>query len=238
MPLTKPAITPAVPGEPITAQGWNEVVDGVDDLFDAVLAIGTGVAEIQPTAGGATVAGAIVVAEPLGEGNPVPAIPPFGPRETYSVVGVAPGNWRIHVAAAGFVTEARDVELPLTETLVVEMTPAGATVPDLFGTSISEAIRELAALGVDIERVIDTTGREISPFDVPADQTDSPVLVQLPHAGEVLPARGNVRLVVAAPVRRTSTVTMPSLIGLTYDEVVEVLERLGLRVGATTTRTI
>ena len=86
--------------------------------------------------------------------------------------------------------------------------------------------------------VFDTTGREISPFDIPADQTDSPVLLQLPAAGTVIPAGGGVRLVVAAPVRQTSTVTMPSLIGLTHDEVVEVLGRLGLRIGTTTTRSI
>ena len=238
MPLTKPAITPAVPGEPITAQGWNEIVGGVDDLFDAVLAIGTGVAEIQPTVGGSTVAGAIVVAEPLGEGNPVAAIPPFGPRATYSLVGVTPGNWRIHVAATGFATESREVTIPLTDPLVVEMTVAGAVLPDLFGVAASEAVGILGGLGVDVERIIDTTGREISPFDIPADQTDSPVLMQLPAADTVVATSGDVRLVIGAPVRKTSTVTMPSLVGLTYDEVVEVLDRLGLRIGATTTRTI
>jgi hypothetical protein len=238
MPLTKPAITPAVPGEPITAQGWNEIIGGVDDLFDAVLAIGTGLAEVRPTAGGATVAGAIVVAEPLGEGNPVVAIPPFGPRVTYSIVGVNPGNWRIHVAAIGYAVESRDVTLPLDDPLVVELTLAGAAVPDLFGVGATEAVAKLGELGITVSRVIDTTGREISPFDIPADQSDSPVLLQLPAAGTVVGTGSGVRLAIAAPVRRTSTVTMPSLIGLTYDEVVEVLDRLGLRVGTTSTRTI
>ncbi len=238
MALTKPAIAEAVPGAPITAQAWNEIVGGVDDLFDALLAFGTGVAEIHPTHDGDVVAGAIVVAEPLGEGNPVVAIPPFGPRSSYTIAGTNPGNWRIHVAAPGFNTETRDVELPLDGPRVVELTRAGAVVPDVFGEPISEAVELLTELGLDIERIIDTTGREISPFDIPADQTDSPVLMQLPAAGAVLPSSGDVRLVVAAPVRRTSTVTMPSLVGLTYDEVVEVLERIGLRVGRTTTRTV
>jgi beta-lactam-binding protein with PASTA domain len=46
-----------------------------------------------------------------------------------------------------------------------------------------------------------------------------------------------VRLVIAGAVRRDNTVTMPSLVGLRYDEVVEVLDRLGLRVGKTETLT-
>ena len=238
MSLTKPAIAEAIPGAPITAQAWNEIVGGVDDLFDALLALGTGVAEIRPTHDGDVVAGAIVVAEPLGEGNPAAAIPPFGPRSSYTIAGVNPGNWRIHVAVGGFNTETREVELPLDAPLVVELTLAGSRVPDVFGEPVSEVVQLFAELGLDVERIIDTTGREISPFDIPADQTDSPVLMQLPPAGAVVPSTGDVRLVVAAPVRRTSTVTMPSLVGLTYDEVVEVLQRIGLRVGRTTTRTV
>ena len=40
MALTKPALTHVNPGEPVTAQGWNTILDGVGDLFDAVLAFG------------------------------------------------------------------------------------------------------------------------------------------------------------------------------------------------------
>lgn len=237
MALTKPAITQAVPGEPITAQAWNEVVGGVDELFDAVLAIGTGLAEVEVVDDGAPVKGAVVIAEPLGEGNPVVAVPPFGGRSSHSVVGVNPGNWRLHITADDYQNEIREVELPLNERLVVQVTPLGSATPDLFGISVGEAITMLGGGKNIVERVIDTLGHELSPFAIPEDQLSSPVLFQQPEAGTTMTPEIRVRLVIAAPVQRKTTVTMPSLVGLEYDEVVEVLDRLGLRVGKTETLT-
>ena len=237
MALIKPAITDAIPGEPITAQAWNEIVGGLDDLFDAVLAIGTGLAEVEAVEDGQPVRGAVIVAEPLGEGNPVIAVPPFGSRTAHSIVGVNPGNWRLHVSAEGYKTETREVELPLSDRLVVEMSRVGPAMPDVFGMGAVLAFKTLAELGIEIERMIDTIGHEISPFDIPSDQSDSPVLLQEPPPGTSMQPGDRVRIVIAGAVRRENTVTMPSLVGLEYDEVVEVLDRLGLRVGKTQTLT-
>ncbi|CAN5117181.1 hypothetical protein BH18ACT4_BH18ACT4_06260 [soil metagenome] len=235
MALTKPALASAVAGHPITAQGWNDITTGVLALYDAVLALGTGSAEISVVAGGAPVAGAKVIAEPLGEGTPVAALAPFGGRTTYLMVGVTPGNWRVHVEAGGFTTEQRDVSVPLAETLVVPLTPSGSTVPDLFALGAQDAKSKLAEVGLQIERIMDVTGQDVSPFDIPADHQNSSVLSQLPAAGAVVnPTVTRVRLVVAAALGVTDSVTMPSLVGLTYDEMVQVLTGLGLAVGKTT----
>ena len=63
--------------------------------------------------------------------------------------------------------------------------------------------------------------------------------MQLPDAGDVLdPGSDRVRLVLAVAIDQVPTVTMPSLIGLSADEVATVLNQLGLVLGRTTVRSL
>jgi len=150
MPLTTPSLATVTAGEPVTAQGWNQLVTGLTALYGAVIALGGGTLEVTvntqiPAPAGATATvvplpAADVVAEPLGEGRPVRAIPPFGSRIAHLLVGLTDGPWRIHVQADGFTAEARDVTLPADNPPVVSMTRAGVVVPDLFGTSMQAAL--------------------------------------------------------------------------------------------------
>src|SRR5215471_4987806 len=121
MPLTTPSLATVTAGEPVTAQGWNQLVTGLTALYTAVIALGGGMLEVTvntqipvPTGAAGTLPtviqlpAAIVVAEPLGEGRPVRAIPPFGSRTAHLLVGLTDGQWRVHVQADGFTAEARD----------------------------------------------------------------------------------------------------------------------------------
>jgi hypothetical protein len=239
MPLTKPALANVTPGQPVTAQAWNTIVDGLGTLYDAVLAIGTGVLQVRVEAGGNPLPGAQVVGVPLGEGNPIVALPLYGDVTTYELTGVTPGNWRILVQAPGFAAETRDVTAPATEPLVVSLTPAGVVVPDLFGVAAQEALARLQTLGLSVDLILDITGHEVSRATLPPQYQNSPVLLQLPEAGSVLdPASQRVRLVVAAAIEQLPVVTMPSLIGLSQDEVATVLNQLGLVLGTTTVRNL
>ena len=239
MALTKPALANVNPGEPVTAQGWNAVVDGLDDLYDAVLAIGTGILHVSVTRGDAAVDGAQVVAVPQAGGNPVAAVPLYGDQSTYQLVGVNPGNWRLFVEAEGFNPEVLDVTVPTSEPVAVNLTLAGVPVPDLFGVPAEEALSRLATAGFAVDLILDITGHEVSRVSLPPQFQNSPVLMQLPDAGTLLdPATGHVRLVLAVAIDRVPTVTMPSLIGLNADEVASVLNQLGLVLGRTTVRNI
>jgi hypothetical protein len=237
MPLTKPPLATVTAGEPVTAQGWNALVDGLSDLYDAVIALGGGTLEVAVTEGPTPLAGATVVAEPLGEGQTVQALPPFGARTSHLLVGLTDGPWRVHVQANGYTAEVREVTMPHTDPLAVAMTIAGVRVPDLFGVGTRAALEQLRAAGIDADVLLDTTGREVSRTSLPPEYVDSPILAQLPSAGVVVPSgTGRVRLVVASALRREPVVTMPSLIGLTLGEANEVLDRLGLRVGVSSVR--
>lgn len=237
MAITKPTLTPAAPGQPVTAQAWNEFASGLSTLYDEVIALGGATLEVSVVFGGVPVGGAEIVAEPVGEGRPARAIPPFASRTSYLLVGLTTGNWRVHVRAAGFGTEVREVTLPREEQLVVELTRAGVALPDVFGLGLRAAKAKFAEVGLELDLVFDTTGRELPRASIPPEYDGSPVLAQDPERGEVVdPVTTRVRLLVASALRRDPVVTMPSLIGLTFDEAKQVLERLGLRVGETTIR--
>jgi hypothetical protein len=233
MSLSKPPLATVTPGEPVTAQGWNALVNGLSALYDAVIALGSGVLEVAVTSAGKPVT-ATVLAEPFGEGQPTAALPPYGTRTTHLLVGLTGGLWRVHVQSSGFVTETRDITVPTKAgPIAVPLTPAGVRVPDLFGVGALAALNKLRAAGIDADLLLDTTGQEISRTAVPPEYVDSPVLAQLPATGEVLPAgTGRVRLVVASALRRDPVVTMPSLVGLSLTEAKEVLEKVGLTLGS------
>src|SRR4051794_8331721 len=182
--LVKPPLASVEPGRPITAQGWNSIVDALGALYDAVLAIGSGSVTVSAQSDGHPVPGAQVVAEPVeGSGQPVDGLPLFGTRDSYLVTGVSDGAWRLFVSAPGFVSQTIEVTVPSAAPVTVNLVLAGKVVPDLFDQPLQGALAALSAAGVDVDVIVDALGQEISRTQVPADAQNSPVLVQYPGAG-------------------------------------------------------
>jgi hypothetical protein len=236
MALTKPALTNVQPGEPVTAQGWNTIVDGVGDLYDAVLAFGQGVLHISVLFNGDAIGGAQVVAEPAtGDLTPIAAVPLYGTVMTYAVIGVTAGQWHVYVSADGFQPQSQDVTIPVTDALVFNLTAAGVPVPDLFGVTAQDALTQLTTLNLDVDVILDVLGHEVPKTSLPPQYQNQPILDQFPPAGTVVdPSSQRLRLVVATALDQAPVVTMPSLVGLSYDEVASVLNGLGLKIGKTT----
>jgi hypothetical protein len=236
MALTKPALTHVNPGEPVTAQGWNTVLDGVGDLFDAVLAFGQGVLEVSVLFNSNPVDGAQVIAVPAtGDLTPLAAVPLYGTVTTYSVVGVTAGQWHVFVDAPGFQAQTQDVTIPASGPLVVNLLAAGVVVPDLFGVTAQDALTQLTTLNLDIDIILDVLGHEVPKTSMPPQYQNQPILDQFPPAGSVVdPSSQRLRLVVSTALDQSPVVTMPSLVGLSYDEVASVLDGLGLKIGKTT----
>jgi hypothetical protein len=236
MALTKPSLSNVNPGEPVTADGWNVIVNGLGALFDAVLALGHGVLEVSVQSGGATVIGAEVVAEPAaGDVTPIVAVPPYGSVTSYHVVGITTGLWHVYVSAPGFGSATQDVTIPATGPLAFNLTAAGKVLPDLFGTALQSGLGQLTTLGLNVDTILDVLGHEVPKTSLPPQYQNQPILHQLPFAGTVVdPANPQIRLVVATAIEQAPVVTMPSLVGLSYDEVASVLDGLGLKIGKTT----
>jgi PASTA domain len=236
MALTKPTLTHVNPGEPVTAQAWNTILDGVGGLFDAVLAFGQGVLEVSVLFNSNPVGGAQVIAVPAtGDLTPIAAVPLYGTVTNYSIVGVTAGQWHVFVSAPGFQQQTQDVTIPASSPLVVNLLAAGVVVPDLFGVGAQDALTQLNTLHLDVDTILDVLGHEVPKTSLPPQYQNQPILDQFPPAGTVVdPTSQRMRLVVSTALDQAPVVTMPSLVGLTYDEVANVLNGLGLKVGKTT----
>jgi len=172
---------------------------------------------------------------PQGDLTPIQAVPLYGSVATYSIVGVTAGQWHVFVSAPGFQPQTQDVEVPASAPLVFNLVAAGVVVPDLFGVTAQDALTHLAALNLNVDVILDVLGHEVPKTTLPPQYQNQPILDQLPPAGTVVdPTAQRLRLVVATALEQAPVVTMPSLVGLSYDEVASVLDGLGLKVGKTT----
>ena len=153
-----------------------------------MLAFGSGNFAVSVQADGAVVDGVEIVAEPVGEGLPVEALPLFGSRTTYLVTGVSDGAWRVHVSAAGYTPQTLDVTVPVAAPVTVNLARAGTVVPDLFGQPLLAALAVMRSAGLEADLLIDAFGEEISRSQVPAEYQNQPILTQLPEAGAVVDA--------------------------------------------------
>jgi beta-lactam-binding protein with PASTA domain len=149
---------------------------------------------------------------------------------------LVPGQYTVRASAPGFTPATDAATIPGTTALTLTMAPANPIMPDVFGQTLAAALAGLATRSIVVSRVVDVTGRDIAPASPDAEFRDSPVLLQRPAAGQPVLASTGAQLVVAASLRIEPSVEMPSLTGLTLDEVRTVLEDLGLVLGDVSTR--
>jgi len=143
--------------------------------------------------------------------------------------------WHVFVQADGFASQSQDVTVPSSVPVVFNLASSGVAVPDLFGVTAQDALTQLAALNLNVDVILDVLGHEVPKTSLPPQYQNQPILDQFPQAGTIVdPTSQRLRLVVATALDQSPVVTMPSLVGLTYDEVASVLDGLGLKVGKTT----
>jgi hypothetical protein len=221
------------PGQPLTAQAWNDVVDAIDGAYQYLQATRHTV-EVQVTNPELQQGGLLetvrVTAVRAGSA-PVEAVRPTVPGGPHVISGLEPGAYTVQVEALGYtrqtvpVTVGSDADLKVTAALA----PVGTFMPDLFGLSLHDAKAQLAQKQITLSRLLDCNGNDMAPSATDFDGT--PVLVQSPMAGVYLPPGTPARLVVGVPQKVESGVEVPSLAGLTASEAQKALESIGLILG-------
>ena len=223
------------PGEPVTSQAWNEIVNGLANV----------VAFLKATAGKSV---RVVIANNDARlfetrvaaidanGDVTDATRPIGSSKEFTLTGLAPGAYEIRAESPGFTPIVSSVTVPVDQSVTLSMERAAPFMPDVFGKELQSALTELNTGNIVVSRIVDITGREIAPANPGAKFTTTIVLAQLPESGRPVAPGSTAQLVVSAALEVEASVEMPSLAGLTLAEARKVIEDLGLVLGKVTTR--
>lgn len=229
MTVELPALVQVEPGRPITANAWNEILNSLGLLRDAVNAIGSGELQVTVHLAGDTntkIPGAEVIAVSQDTGMAVRAAQPFPGRDAHTVFGIAEGDWDIHIQAPDYVLDTRTITFPEDTSISVGLSLAGTAVPDVFGLRMNQAKSEISDAGMSISKILDSAGKTHTEDDAPSNMR---VLYQIPSPGVVInPAVDRIRLVIAAEVEISGMVQVPDLQGLTPSDASAKLAEVGL----------
>ena len=239
--ITPPPLVEAKPGDPITSEGWNNFRQAVLMLYDAFnKSLGTLTVSVKAKGEATRIDTATVTVVPPSGAERPPRAGLFVAASIglYQIQNLLPGAYDLLVEAPGFGTETRAIimeEAGASQALTVEMTPTEITLtmPNLFGLPVNVAIEQAAKAGLVVARIIDSYGTDVAPGSIPEPAKTSPVLNQVPEAGEIVPKNTSVQLHISAKVAQQ--VKVPNLAGLTLAEAKAQLEALGLAIGDTNT---
>jgi hypothetical protein len=225
------------PGQPLTAQAWNDLVDGIDAAHQFLrAALHTVRVHITNTDVDAR---AVRVTATRNDAAPVEGVRPLTATGEHVLSRLEAGAWTITADAKGF----RPATTPLNitdageTTIALALESAARVMPDLFGVHLDAAIKVLSQQGIVFARLLDFEGTDYAPATPGPEQLGQPVLAQWPPAGTLVDLSGEATgaaLVIAVPARLESVVEVPSLAGLNQAEAKQVLEKIGLRLGKVT----
>jgi hypothetical protein len=215
------------PGEPVTAQAWNDIVDTLFEVQTILSAESRRIrVKVSRPSPGFDLSTVRVVA--VQDGFAVAeAVPPIDPGDEHVFTSLREGAYTLSATAPGFaVTSAplaitHGVEPPIVPlALTASLTP----MPNVLGLKLPAAT---AALGALRPTILDVGGKTLpfTGFDV--SYNDSLVLAQWPDAGEPSNTTGGFLLV---SVKQAKLVTMPNLIGKSLSEAKALLKTLNLNI--------
>ncbi len=225
------------PGQPLTAQGWNDLVNGIDAVH-AFLRATLHVVTVRITNPEVDSRGVRVTAT-RGDVPPVEGVRPAEPDGAHVLSRLEAGTWTIVADAPGYRPASASVTIVDEGTTDVQLAleATARPMPELFGLTLNAAIGKLEGAGIALTRLLDFEGTDYAPANPGREQLSQPVLAQSPVAGTLVDSATAARgaaVVIAVPALLESVVEVPSLAGLTQDEAKRVLEDLGLRLGKVT----
>ncbi len=217
MPLTFTK-TVVKPGEPVTAQAWNDIVNGLFDV-QAILATGSGTVRVLVTGDQRDIDAARVVATDA-NGVRYEAVQQLAPGDPFVFPELTAGAYTITVSApscangTGTVTVANDgTATPTPVSIALAFT--GTRMPNVLGAKWSAAA---AALATVHPRVLDASGKGIPLTGFDAAYSDAPVIMQWPDPDEIVPAGQDPYVIVATIIKPAVLVPTPNFLGLTIAE--------------------
>lgn len=219
-------------GQPLTAQAWNDVISAIDDAYKFIRAT-THVVKVKIINKEIDNRQVRVVATST-TNTPVEAVRPIARDGDHVLVELSIGDYTITAEALGYDTGTAPLSITAAVTeqeVLMELKPGQVIMPDVFGLKLITVRDALKAVGIKLTQLFDFLGASIPAAEPPAELADSPVLVQLPRAGDPVDPTVGARLVIAVAPKIESAIEVPSLVGMTETEARKVLAELGLTSG-------
>ncbi len=260
--ITPPALVDAHPGDPITSEQWNNVLEAVRRVYEAMNKnLGALAIKVVNNADNIPIRGAIVTVKPivaeLGRvsfGDTTLAEPPSadpnrpsrpalfvgGGEDYYQVSQLLPGFYNVTVEAAGFITRGLPIAMPDDGNpmrTTVQMTAAQTLLPmpNLFGLTLTEALVAVKAKEFQVISIIDSHGKDTPATAIPDEAKGARVLGQMPDPGTLIAKDAPIRIHISAKAEYAERIKVPDLRGLTLEEAKARLESLHLVLGKTET---
>ncbi|MCP4600662.1 MAG: PASTA domain-containing protein [Proteobacteria bacterium] len=222
------------PGDPLSAEAWNDLVDTVNGIPAAVeAAIPEEYAlEVVITNPGLDLTEVRVTAVKVDQA-PVEGVQPTAEGEHHVIGGLKPGAYLVRATAPGYSTAEAPATIIAGDNAPLEMAlnATGVVVPNVFGRTFAQAKSDMTAKGLSVTTLRDFTGKDYVPTNPGAAAEGQPVLVQSPAAGAIAPNGSGVNLVIAVEAVQDSIAEVPSLIGMTLSKATSELSKQGLAVG-------
>lgn len=220
--------TNVTPGEPVTAQAWNAIVDGLFEV-QALLSTGSGAAQVMVTGDQRDIDAARVVATDV-NGVRFAAVPPSHAGEPFVFPKLTAGAYTIAVSAPSCTDATAAVTVANDGTASPNPVPValvfnGARMPNVLGASWKDAVGPLQAVN---PHALDASGKGVPLAGFDAAYANAPVLMQWPDPGEIVPAGAVPHVIVATIVKPSVLVPTPNLIGLTIAQAQVEAAKLGL----------
>jgi hypothetical protein len=214
MPLTFTK-THVVPGEPVTAQAWNAIVDGLFEA-QAVLLTGSGTVRVTLTGDARDIAAARVVATDV-NGVRYDAVPQTAPGDPFVFPKLTVGAYTVAASAPSCTTATAGVTIGIDGTVTPNPIPLALVstakrMPNVLGVKWKDAVGQLQPVNA---RALDASGKGVPLAGFDAAYNDAPVLMQWPDPEEIVPAGKDPYVVVATIIKPTVLIPTPNFIGMT-----------------------
>jgi PASTA domain len=240
MSLTSPPLVKVSPGDPLTSQQWNNILDAIGTLYDAFNKVGSLIITVKVRGAGTVLTNALVNVLPTGSTQSPPRIAPFVGADinSYRIDHLPAGTYKVVAQANGYadetlpsVTMASD---GTSQTVAMEITPTEVlvNVPSLYGQTLADAV-SLIGSNLPIGRIIDSHGNDIPPGALTDDAKQGRVLNQAPPPGAQVPKNTALFLSISAKAEFTERVKVPDIRGLTISDARVALQSSRLVLGQT-----
>jgi hypothetical protein len=229
MPLTFTK-TNVKPGEPVTAQAWNAIVDGLFEV-QSILATGAGTVRVSVTGDQRDIDAARVVATDAA-GVRYEAVQQSAPGDPFVFPRLTAGAYTITVTApscadgTGSVTVASDGSAT-PNPVTIALAFAGKRMPNVLGLKWKDAVASLQTVN---PRALDASGKGVPLTGFDSAHGDSPVLMQWPDPDEIVPAGKDPFVIVATTIQPATLIPTPNFIGMTVAQAQVEAAKVGLQI--------